>query len=450
MTGHTLVRVRPSTDETPTIQHATSMIWKRLMLGLIMLPLATGCREVTDPRERPYPVAPPPPPLLPAPAFPELTRPGEIYNAPDDLYDFWSQYYGGKVASRYVLYDDGSFGLQFSTRRIGVFEYTGRYARKDSSIAFTFLTRQGPPSATGTLRGDSLSIAYTPSDWDNIVDGVYVRQPAAPPPQSPNAVDQIHLADTNGVVIRRLTTGGWPAWSPDGQRIAFHRDGHVYVVDVDGSNERKLTQGGWPSWSPNGKQIVFVNGEGISVMNADGTAVHTLLRHGFLSSTYGPDLGVSKPAWSPEGSLIAFEHMGDGDFLPAQIYVMNADGSNPQLLTSTPGDRRRFAESDPSWSPDGSSVVFWSYGFGITVSAPSDRLPRGIYSNFPTVAYGAKPVWSPDGSAIAFNSGRHLPSGRAVMTMRAGGGDVKVLIKDAYDAAWSPDGQRIAFVSTAR
>ena len=430
------------------IRHKTSMIRKLMMLGLVVLPLAAGCRDMTDPHERPYPVSPPLPPLAPAPAFPVLTRPGEIYNAPDDLYDFWSAFHGGRVASRYVLYEDGSFGLQFSSRRVGLMEYHGRYVRKDSSIAFAFLTAQGPPSATGKLRGDSLSITYTPSLWDDFIDGVYVRQPAAPPP--PNVADQIHLADANGVAIRRLTTGGCPAWSPDGQRIAFHRDGHVYVINADGSNESKLSQGGWPSWSPNGNQIVFVNGEGISVMNADGTSARTLLHHGFLNSTYGPDLGVSKPTWSPEGSLIAFEHMGDGDFLPAQIYVMNADGSNPFLLTNTPGDPRRFAESDPSWSPDGSSIVFWSYGYGITVSAPSDRIPRGIYSNFPTVAYGAKPVWSPDGSTIAFNSGRNLPSGRAVMTMRAGGGSVKVLISDAYDAAWSPDGARIAFVTNRR
>ncbi len=434
-----------------------------LILLISAVPLALGCAQQDPPvaptfsPSRPPPTPPaPPPPAVTAPAFPVLTRPGEIYNAPDSLYDFWSPYHGGRVASRYVLYEDGFFGLQFSSPKVGLMEYHGRYVRTDSLIAFAFLTAQGPPSATGTLRGDSLSIKYTPSIWDDFVDGVYLHQPAPPPPPPPtqppppNAPDQIHLADANGVPLRWLTTGSRPAWSPDGKRIAFYRDTNVYVINADGSDEVRLSQGASPLWSPNGEQIVFVNAQGISVMHADGTGVRTLLRHGVLNVAYAGEVGMDKPAWSPDGSRIAFEHLGDFEILPSQIYVMNADGSKPFRLTNTPGDPRRFAESDPAWSPDGLSVVFWSYGYGITVSALSDRIPHALYSNFPTVAYGAKPTWSPDGSTIAFNSGRHLPSGRAVMTMRAGGGDVKVLISDAYDAAWSPDGQRIAFVSTAR
>jgi Tol biopolymer transport system component len=286
--------------------------------------------------------------------------------------------------------------------------------------------------------------------------------PISPTPRAgqPPAAEYIYLANADGSAPVRLTLGSWPAWSPDGRLIAFHRSdselrqapsigaGTVHIIGVDGSGETALISGLYPAWSPDGTSIVFTSDEGISVVRLGESAQKTLIRHDFRDDTYKPwDMGVAKPAWSPDGQRIAFEHLGDGDMQPAQAYVMDADGSNPRRVTSS-RTGARYAESDPSWSPDGSSLVYWSYWYGIATVDLASGVSSMVYADFPSVAYGAKPVWSPDGRTIAFKHFGPGPLERAIWTARPAGGAVGPFIRGAYEPAWSPDGSRIAFVST--
>ena len=135
------------------------------------------------------------------------------------------------------------------------------------------------------------------------------------------------------------------------EQIAFNsdRDGFtdvyvtaVYVMDADGGNVQQLTDDppwDWdPAWSPDGTRIAFYSDrdgdEDIYVMDADGGNVRQ------LTDDPGWDWD---PAWSPDGTRIAFVSDRDGDW---DIYVMDADGGNVLQLTDDPG--RDWA---PAWSP---------------------------------------------------------------------------------------------------
>jgi Tol biopolymer transport system component len=305
--------------------------------------------------------------------------------------------------------------------------------------AAAVLTRLAACSERSPVGLDQLPAVPEPAD----------QQPAQALPENPveppGGSVGIYLVDSDGRHVRLLTAGDRPAWSPDGARLAFQRDSTVHVVRTDGGAETALGKGVEPAWAPDGKKIAFTGRDGIAVMNDDGTAVTTIIRHDFRTDTdHRSDLGVGKPAWSPDGAQIAFEHRGDGELLPARIFVMNADGSAPRRLTPSAGIQ--YAESDPAWSPDGNTIAFWSYGYGLAAASPGTGQLRTIYANFPALAYGAKPAWSPDGTVLLFTANRYasvLPSVWAVSSLGAG---VRTVIESAAEAVWSPDGRTIAFV----
>jgi Tol biopolymer transport system component len=269
-------------------------------------------------------------------------------------------------------------------------------------------------------------------------DGTYVR-----PRKETPGVTSIYLANVDGSHLRPIMAGDSPAWSPDGASVAFHRDSSVYVAKADGSEERRLATGSSPAWAPDGTQIAFTSATGISVMNADGSEVRTLIRHLFRDDTYAPwDMGVGNADWSPDGKHIAFEHYGDGDTQPAAAFVMNADGSEAHRLSS---GTTRYAESDPSWSPDGHAIVLWNYHYGIASVDLERGTPATIYASS-TAWYGAKPRVSPDGKTVAFTVHTQSSTPTEIWTVRFDGTNARRLIIGGQDAAWSPDRATIAFV----
>ena len=273
--------------------------------------------------------------------------------------------------------------------------------------------------------------------------------PPAAPPTNPfkGRGPTIFLAATDGSLAVPVTTGGWPAFSPSGKVLAYHDQGHVWLLDLESGSKTRLAEGGSPAWSGDGRSIAFTSRDGIAIMDADGAHVRTIVRHDFRKDTYAPwDMGIGKPSWSPTGDRIAFEHLGDGDMQPAQIFVVNTDGTGIAHLTS-PGGGIRYAESDPAWSPDGNSIALWSWGWGLALLEMGSGQHRSLVYDFPTVAYGARPTWSPDGTMLTYIEGRFGAPGRPQLwIMPAAGGLRRLFIDNAYDISWSADGKRLAFV----
>ncbi|MBV9959641.1 MAG: PD40 domain-containing protein, partial [Acidobacteria bacterium] len=165
----------------------------------------------------------------------------------------------------------------------------------------------------------------------------------------------LYVMKTDGTSGIRLTnTPGiseyLPAWSVTG-KIAYNRDGQIWTINSDGTNPAPfsaITQPspGGPAWSPDGSQLAFASGGDIWAINADGTNERRI-----TISTPNNNGPVSSPAWSPDGLKIAYARSVTTMSSGFGLRVMNADGTNDVRLTM---DR----DFGPSWSSDSTKIAF--------------------------------------------------------------------------------------------
>jgi Tol biopolymer transport system component len=222
----------------------------------------------------------------------------------------------------------------------------------------------------------------------------------------------------------------------------------IFVINLDGSGKTQIHQpplglDASPAWSPDGTMVAFAtpddeNHHGtIGIVNADGSGFHRI----------GEDSAIidGNPAWSPDASLIAFTS-GGGD----HIEVMNADGSGRHRIVSNTTTGEAYGHL--SWSPDGTRIAFESTRprqagsesrFEIWVmNADGSNLVQLTNNDFPD----RHPDWSPDGSRILFSRANTLQGG--VMAIRPDGSGETRLVNDPFGTAspsWSNDGQSIAY-----
>ena len=146
-----------------------------------------------------------------------------------------------------------------------------------------------------------------------------------------------------------------PAAFPPNGSIVFDRttDGHgqhLWISNADGSNDRKLTSGEvidmWPAWSPDGSTIAFVRDD---LASREIRLAFVDVGDYTVTPSEGLDNGVARPDWSPDGSRLTF-----AGIRPPGIYVMDRDGSAMSKIT----DRAFLAPDNPEWSPDGSTIAF--------------------------------------------------------------------------------------------
>jgi Tol biopolymer transport system component len=193
----------------------------------------------------------------------------------------------------------------------------------------------------------------------------------------------------------------------------------------------------------------------IWVMDADGTNQTNL--------TNTPDTNEGQPAWSSDGTRIAFTSDQDevGGF--SDIWVMDADGSNPTNLTKTPDtpDADNFHEYQPSWAPSGTQIVFVREIPGQVISEQADIF---VMDTDPTTTDDANnltqtdaseidPAWSPDGTKIAYAGVRN--SGFEIVTMDPDGQNETILSGDSFEGDdrapdWSPDSTKVVFMKQSQ
>ncbi len=222
----------------------------------------------------------------------------------------------------------------------------------------------------------------------------------------------------------------------------------VWIMDDDGNNKRQLTTGAdigtnvEPAWSPDGSQIAFVSDRvdkealQIYTSKADGSNQRPLMP---LQATHS-----WSPDWSPDGSKILFQ-TNRGENAIFQLYTCNADGSNIKNLTNTTTN-----ESRCDCSPDGQKIAFVSERDGdrnIYVMDADGSNQQALTTSKSDDLY---PRWSPDGREILFQSNQEGSGNFGIYIMERDGSNVRRisdLAANNITPVWARDGQAIVFAS---
>jgi dipeptidyl aminopeptidase/acylaminoacyl peptidase len=257
------------------------------------------------------------------------------------------------------------------------------------------------------------------------------------------------------------------AWSPDGRQIAFWRAKvprpGVWVAEADGGDPRLMleTQMSLSAihWSSDGTRIAFV---GIEVAGVSGTELD-FPTHLYVMTAEGANLTrvtdegqVTDFAWSPDGELFVVERQFDAgdDRLGYDLAIIGEGGDGETPLTSDEVSR------DPSWSPDGSTIVFVGSDLGsfgdpdLFAIAPDGSGLRQLTTDGQAVD---DLTWSPDGTQIAFTRSTNGDGSSCELVVMSADGSSAATIADKQtlggcplDLAWQPilDGEDVEPVPT--
>jgi len=251
-------------------------------------------------------------------------------------------------------------------------------------------------------------------------------------------------------IIGKLS-GGLPGIAATQIAFVSNRNGNkeIWAMDYDGENQRQLTQihtiSLTPRWSPDASRIAFTcfaQPGSSSVLTAQICVYSTLTNH-LISWPHFRGTN-SSPSWSPDGSQLMFMSSMLGN---PELFITDSSGQRPKRLTFSNG-----SNTSPSWNPKtGLQVAFVSDRGGIPqlYTMNSDGSSQAKV-DLPDMGYVIDPAWSPNGQLLAFSWRR--PNGNYdIYVMEIVTRQLVELTRDVgrnERPSWAPDGRHLVFEST--
>jgi TolB protein len=251
---------------------------------------------------------------------------------------------------------------------------------------------------------------------------------------------ELKIVDSDGAETRAITTGKGalsPAWSPSGGSVVFTVLGNagtqVQELDVRTGRTRRVSKirvglNITPVYQPGGNAILYAQGSG----NGTDLVLAALDSGEPKKITIGRGTDNTSPSYSPDGHQIAFISGKSG---APQVYIMDADGSNVQLVTPYTAGVRSYRAS-PDWSPDGRAIAYEQQmgNFQVFMIDLRDRVPKQLTSE----GENEDPSWAPDGRHIVLSSSRGGDKQLWILDTESGRARQLTHSRGARLAAWSP------------
>ena len=264
----------------------------------------------------------------------------------------------------------------------------------------------------------------------------------------------IHLVLSLLIALAALPASA--TFSGKNGRIAFIQGPDIYTMNPDGSDVKQLTDLGpddfaaWESWSPDGKQIVFNEyhaptflGE-LWLMNPDGSNKHPLLAE--------DDFDNERPSFTPDGTSVVFSRCR----LDIEACGLHQIGVNGTGLTAITKFSLGIQDLSAQHSPVGNPIAFTGVARGGIICAI--YLTTSAWPKLPPLTPASlsarQPDWSPDGTKIAFSTHCRNPQNEEIWTVDSKGGVLQRLTTNGHEyfagphdfhPSWSPEGNAIVF-----